>query len=805
MDTDKKSEKNISGVISINLTREDENATKTINIDMENTLVLPTRNLVLFPGIALPIQLGRESSVMAAEYAKSKNVPLAVFCQLSPDTDDPSISDLYEIGTLARVIDIIELPDGVKTVIVEGVERVRLLDLADTPLIPNVLSVKIESKSEKTSHQNSLEFQATIEKIREITKELVKFSFDDMSKMQFPQIDKITDPSALINNIVVHIPLDVFDKQLVLDADSIDERAQRLLRLLLERQERMNIMHDILDKTKTRMDQCQRNAFLQQQMDVIRTELEGDESDELDELYEKAKQTSMPNEVRERFNKELRKLRRYNPQSPDYAVQYTYLDTLLTLPWAKRSDKAKTISGAQRIMDRDHYGLRKIKDRVLEQLALIMNNPEGQAPIVCFVGPPGVGKTSLGKSIAEALGRKFHRVSLGGLHDEAEIRGHRRTYIGAMPGRIIEAMRRAGTLNPVIMLDEIDKIGSDFKGDPAAALLEVLDPAQNCKFHDNYIDIDYDLSNVLFIATANTLSTISKPLLDRIEVIEIGGYTMEEKTEIAVRHLLPKLRLKHNISESTCSFDKGSIKRIIEDYTSESGVRELEKKLEAVLRKKLLHQLRHPRKKFDDSVVKEEDLPELLGAPIFRKDKCVKANIPGVVTGLAWTSVGGEILLVEAALSQGKGNLILTGNLGDIMKESATLALEWVKVNASELGIDYDVFKNNDFHIHFPEGAIPKDGPSAGITIVTALVSAIKKKAVKSTLAMTGEISLRGKVLPVGGIKEKLLAAVRAGVKTVILSQENQKDIAEIESRYLRGLKLIQIENIMEVLNIALA
>lgn len=802
MNADKKSEKNIAGMISINLPK-DSKATSNIinNLDKENILVLPTRNLVLFPGIALPIQLGRENSVRVAEYAKNHDLPIAVVCQINPDIDEPALTDLYQYGTLARIIDIIELPDGIKTVIVEGLAKIRVEGQSTNVVEVKSIAVKGVMLEEKKDIDTP-EFRATYDKIRETTRELVQNTMDDMTKMHFPQIDRIKDPYDLINNVTVHIPLDVDEKQRILEQSSLSARAELLLASLLQRKEKMEIMRDIMEKTRVRMDEGQRNAFLQQQIDVLRTELEGDDADDIQELEARAEAVGFPDEIKERFEKELRKIKRYNPQSPDYAVQYTYLDTLLSLPWQDYTMPSESFKDAERVLERDHYGIKKVKERILEQIALILNNPEGQSPIICFVGPPGVGKTSLGQSIAEALGREFQRVSLGGLHDEAEIRGHRRTYIGAMPGRIIEAMRRATTVNPVIMLDELDKIGKDFKGDPAAALLEVLDPAQNCKFHDNYIDVDYDLSSVLFIATANTLSTISKPLLDRIEVIELSGYTVEEKVEIAIRHLIPRLRIKNAIEDNVFKISKAVIKRLIENYTSESGVRQLEKRIEQLMRKKLLEYMRAPGKHIAEVMI--PDLQHLLGAPVYIKDKYEGNKQPGVVTGLAWTSVGGEILLVEAALSAGKGNLVLTGNLGDVMKESATLALEWLRVNAQNYGIDAEIFKNNDFHLHFPEGAIPKDGPSAGITIVTALMSAITKRKLNPYIAMTGEITLRGKVLPVGGIKEKILAAKRAGIKNIILSAENKKDIEDIEKNYLRGLTFHYVTSVSEVLERAL-
>lgn len=799
---DQNTEPQITGMISINLNKSTNEQINLDLFDVSETLILPTRNLVLFPGIALPIQLGRENSIKLVEYAKNSSLPIAVVCQKNPDIEVPVLEDLYTAGTLARIIDIIELPNGIKTAIVESLEKIKIVSSAPRTPVPGALTAVVSITKDSFGSLPKPEFRTLIKKIREVASQLLKNPFDDSIAMQLPQIDKIQDPTELLNTLAVHLPFEVAEKEQLLQADTICERGTLLLDALLLRQEQMDIMNSIMGKTRAKMDENQRAAFLQQQIDVIRQEIFPEDIDEIDVLEERAEHVGFPEEIKERFDKEIKKLRRYSPQSPDYAVQYTYLDTLLSLPWQDMSAPTESFREAEKILEGDHYGLRKIKERILEQIALILNNPEGQAPIICFVGPPGVGKTSLGQSIANALGREFQRISLGGLHDEAEIRGHRRTYIGAMPGRIIEAMRRATTVNPVIMLDEIDKIGSDFKGDPAAALLEVLDPAQNCRFHDNYIDVDYDLSSILFIATANTLSTISKPLLDRIEVIELSGYTVEEKIEIAMRHIIPRLRHKNVIDENVFRIDRPVVKMIIEDYTSESGVRMLEKKLESLMRKKLLQHTRRKRS-FMPEVV-PGDLTEMLGPAPYRRDKYEGNNFAGVVTGLAWTSVGGEILLVEAALSPGKGNLVLTGNLGDVMKESATLALEWVKVNARNLDIDYNLFKENDIHVHFPEGAIPKDGPSAGITIATAIVSAVTGRKLKPRIAMTGEITLRGKVLPVGGIKEKILAAKRAGIKHIIISEENRRDVEDIEKTYLKGLEFLYVSKVPEVIDAAL-
>lgn len=799
--TNDNNDSRLAGMFSINLNKSVGSDTNNVLslLDENCVAVLPTRNLVLFPRVALPIQLGREKSISVAQRARKKGSPIVVACQKDPQTEDPGIDDLYDVATLARVIDVIELPNGIKTAIVEGLEKVFIYGSAERKT--SELNVKVRVLHTRKSRITP-QLDMMLRKIREISAHLSSNNGEDPQPINMPRLDNITDPEELIGTVAVHLPFDVEEKQSVLKAGSIKDSAALLLQYLMVCEEKIELMHEVMDKTRSRMEEGQRSAFLQQQIEVLRNELEGDEADELEELEARAQNAGLPEAVAVRFDKELRKLRRYNPQSPDYAVQYTYLETLLSLPWRDMSAPVESFSQAEQILENDHYGLRKVKDRILEQIALIVNNPEGHSPIICFVGPPGVGKTSLGQSIADALGREFQRVSLGGLHDEAEIRGHRRTYIGAMPGRIIEALRRSTTVNPVIMLDELDKIGNDFKGDPAAALLEVLDPAQNFRFHDNYIDVDYDLSSVLFIATANTLSTISKPLLDRIEIIELSGYTVEEKIEIAVRHLIPRLLEKNRIDEKVFYIGKSAIKQLIERYTAESGVRQLEKRLESLMRKQLLKKMRHQRGFAPE--VTEKDLEPLLGSAPYRRDVYEGNDIPGVVTGLAWTSVGGEILLVEAALSPGKGNIMVTGNLGDVMKESATVALEWLKVNASEYNIESDVFKNNDFHIHFPEGAVPKDGPSAGITIVTALFSAITKRKVAHGIAMTGEVTLRGKVLPVGGIKEKILAAKRAGIKVIVMSRENEKDIKEIEKKYLTGLTFKYVDTVREVLKEAI-
>lgn len=762
--------------------------------------ILATRNLVLFPGITIPISLGRENSILTANEAAEKQLPIGVVCQIDPDEDDPSVTTgLYKYGVVADVLKVFDLPDGTKTALVRGRGKFRILGRGSRKQIPSAaLSAKVRL-IEDNVYDNTREFQVLIEQIKRSAISIINKTIDNSKEIIF-SLNQASSPAELVNYICTNMHFEPEMKIRLLAKHSISDRAFGLLGELTKSEEKVDISRDIMQRAKQNMDQNQRNAFLQQQMETIREELYGD-SDEADELLRRSRDLNMPDKVRAVFEKETDKLRRLNPQSPDYAVQYSYLETLIELPWQDETDLNTDFDEARRILENDHYGLEKVKERILEQLAVLMNNPDGKAPILCLVGAPGVGKTSLGKSVAKALGRKYQRVSLGGLHDESEIRGHRRTYIGAMPGRIIDAMKRAKSSNPVLLLDEIDKIGKDYKGDPSSALLEVLDPEQNKYFHDNYVDIDYDLSHVLFIATANTLSTLQQPLLDRMEVIDLSGYLLEEKVEIAKRHLLPRVLVEHNIHAREFSISDEALVKIIENYTSESGVRQLEKKLAALVRKRVLAKMSG---KDFPRPVQPEHLKDLLGLPLFSKDRYEGNRFAGVVTGLAWTQVGGEILMAEASLSPGKGEkLTITGNLGDVMKESAAIALQWVRAHASLLGIDSSLFERYNLHIHFPEGAIPKDGPSAGITIATAIVSAFTQRRVAERIAMTGEITLRGKVLPVGGIKEKILAAKRAGITDIILSAENRKDIEDIAPRYIEGLTFHYVETVLEVIRLA--
>lgn len=765
--------------------------------------ILATRNLVLFPGVTIPISLVRDNSYVTADIASKKQIPIGIVCQRNAGEDNPIIPDgVYKYGVVADVLKVFALPDGNHTAVIRAREKFKILGVGEGKTIPQAnLSAQVKIIKDCKPRRGDKEFMALSAAIKESILNILKKTTPGSSSELVFTIANHTDPVGVVNLVASHTPFESAFKQELLSKYHIKERAFALLTELTKNEQMVDISREIQQRARQNLDEQQRNVFLQSQMEAIRQELYGD-NDDVTILDKKAKKTEFPETVKKTFDKELEKLKRLNPQSPDYSVQYSYLETLLELPWNKYTPLNTDFSIAKSVLNQEHYGLDKVKDRILEQLAVLMNTPDGKAPILCLCGAPGVGKTSLGQSIARALGRKYQRVSLGGLHDEAEIRGHRRTYIGAMPGRIIDAMKRSGSSNPVLLLDEIDKIGKDFKGDPSAALLEVLDPEQNCRFHDNYIDVDYDLSKVLFIATANTLSTLSQPLLDRMEIIDISGYLIEEKIEIAQRHLLPRIIKEHGFKEGDISIGQDTLNAIIENYTSESGVRQLEKRLSSVIRKIVLKKMSggdYP------TIINQENLVEYLGVPRYSKDRYENNDFAGLVTGLAWTSVGGEILFVESSLSQGKGDkLTLTGNLGDVMKESAVIALQYVKSHAKQLGIPAELFDKYTLHIHVPEGAIPKDGPSAGITMATSIVSAFKQCKVKSRVAMTGEITLRGKVLPVGGIKEKILAAKRAGITDIILSEDNKKDVEDISEIYINGVKFHYVKTVLEVLSYAI-
>ena len=765
--------------------------------DLTRLPLLPTRNLVLFPGMTVTFELGRESARQLADYANQTKTPIGVVCQIDPDEDNPAVTTgLYKYGVVADVLSVLENENTPTMAIVRARGKFRILGTARTA--DAWLSAKVKLILEFSADDDH-EFDTVIAEIRRIIKEDLN---DLIPAPLMPLLKQIENNDEFVNYCCTNFPFDQKDKVDLLAKNKYLDRAKGLLAELVMMNERQKITRQIMNKTKKTMDENQRNAFLQQQMETIRETLYGDSSDEVDELLAAGEEARMPQEVWTLFQKEIEKLRRFNPSSPDYSVLYSYLDTLVKLPWHKQTAPVRDLEKARKILEDDHYGLDKVKERILEQLALIMHNPRGKSPIICLVGPPGVGKTSIGKSVAHALGRKYERVSFGGLHDEAEIRGHRRTYIGAMPGRIIDAMKRAGTVNPVLVLDELDKIGNDYKGDPAAALLEVLDPEQNCHFHDNYIDVDYDLSNVLFIATANTLSTIARPLIDRMEIIELPGYLVEEKVEIAQRHLLPRICCDLNLAPEKLEISNEALLDIIRNYTSESGVRTLDKQLAKVGRKAVMAEMT---KSDFPSPVQPDDLYDLLGLAPHIPDKYEGNEFAGVVTGLAWTEVGGEILMAESSLALSKTpTLTLTGKLGDVMKESATIAYQWVKAHATQLGIDPALVDKYSLHIHFPEGAIPKDGPSAGITIATSIVSTFTQRRVAERIAMTGEITLRGKVLPVGGIREKILAAKRAGIDTIVLSAQNRRDIEDMPTAYISGMTFNFVDTVAEVIDFAI-
>ena len=777
----------------------DEKELLNDNMQIPDTLpILPLRNTVLFPGVIIPINIGRDKSLKLIKDSYRQSALIGVVAQKDTNTENPDINDLYQIGTVASILKILEMPDGTTTAIIQGKRRFLLEDiLYDDPYHVG----KISLKKEEGVPENDPEYNAIAESLKDMASKIVKYSSHIPNEAGFA-LKNIESMLFLINFISSNTDVDYQNKQELLEIDNLKQRAIKLLEILSKQVSLLELKNDIQKKVKMDIDKQQREYFLHQQMKTIQDELGGNPTDEeIKELEELAETKEWNGNVREIFNKELNKLKRLNPSSPDYSVQSNYLREMLDLPWNHLSEDNLDLEHARQVLDADHFGLEKVKERILEYLAVLKLKADMKSPILCLYGPPGVGKTSLGKSVARALNREFVRMSLGGLHDESEIRGHRKTYIGAMPGRILQSIKKAGTSNPVFILDEIDKVGNDFRGDPQSALLEVLDPEQNGSFHDNFLDIDYDLSKVMFIATANDLSTIAGPLRDRMEIIEVTGYLMEEKREIAKRHLIPKQLENHGITAGHVTIPDEIIDLIIEKYTRESGVRSLDMTIAKIMR----HVARKVamNKKFTITL-DENKVKEYLGSPIFSRKEYQGNELPGVVTGLAWTAAGGEILYIESSYSKGKGHLSLTGNLGEVMKESATLALEYIKSHAKEIGIDEKMFEENDIHVHVPAGAVPKDGPSAGITMVTALVSALTGRKVKKAIAMTGEITLRGKVLPVGGIREKILAAKRAGIKEIILCSENKKDIDDIKKEYLKGLKFHYVDHIKEVLETAL-
>ena len=777
--------------------------TDMIDGEIPSTLpILPVRNIVIFPGVVWPILLGRESSMKLVRQAEKTSSLIGVVCQRDPDIEMPVEGDLFEYGVAAKVVKQFNLPGGSSTVVVQALGRFHLKRL--TKLMP-YLEGEVEPKPEMHPDKHDKEWKTAIDDLRNMAERYISM-VDEMPDEAMFAIRNIHNDEMMLSFLCSNMPFTIQEKVKLLTVETVKERLFGAMKALNREINLQKLKTDIRNKTREDIDEQQKNYFLQQQIKNLQAEMGNEQSPEKSELLRKAMNKKWSDDVARTFYKEVDKLDNLQPQSPDFNVQLNYLQTFVSLPWDDYTKDDLNLQRAQKILDHDHYGMEKVKERILEYMAVLSLRGDLKSPIICLYGPPGVGKTSLGKSIAEAMKRKYVRVSLGGLHDEAEIRGHRRTYIGAMPGRIIKSIQKAGSSNPVFILDEIDKVTQGtINGDPASALLEVLDPEQNTAFHDNYLDVDYDLSKVLFIATANNLGTITRPLLDRLEVIEVSGYITEEKIEIAKRHLIPRELENTGLKMLTSKpkFNKAAIEKIIEQYTRESGVRQLEKQINKAMRK--LAYRRQMNGSIDNWKITPESLEDLLGKPPFYRDIYQGNDYAGVVTGLAWTSVGGEILFIETSLSKGKGSkLTLTGNLGDVMKESAVLALEYVKAHAEKLNIDYRIFDNWNIHIHVPEGATPKDGPSAGITIATSIASALTQRKVRKNMAMTGEITLRGKVLPVGGIKEKILAAKRAGITDIVMCQENKKDILEIPEMYLQGVQFHYVENVQDVWNLAL-
>lgn len=760
--------------------------------------ILPLRNTVLFPGVVIPITVGRDKSIQAVKAAYHKDKLIGVVSQKDGNIEDPTPSDLCSIGTVAKIIKMIKMQDGGTTIIIQGKKRFELLEMKEEdPFFKASIKVLLEEAVGKDDQH----FQAYLSNIKDLATQIIQLSPNFPSEAAMI-LKNIENPLFLINFVSSNLNVEIANKQGLLEQHHLTLRAEKLIHYLQEELQFVELKNKVANKTRTEIDKQQRDYFLQQQLKSIKDELGGDANDrELAEMKKKAENKKWPENAKKIFQNGLEKLERMHSSTPDYSVVYNHLDLILDLPWDEYSDDHYDLKNAKKVLDADHYGMGKIKNRILEYLAVLKIKGDMKSPILCFLGPPGIGKTSLGKSIAHAIGRKYVRVSLGGLHDESEIRGHRKTYIGAMPGRIIQSLRKVKTSNPVMILDEIDKIGSDHRGDPSSALLEVLDPEQNHSFYDNYLESEYDLSKTLFIATANDISRIQPALRDRLEIIDLSGYAVEEKVEIAKRHLFPKQKLAHGLEKINFKLPETVLEKVIEDYTRESGVRELDRQLASIMRyqaKQLAYKLKVK------PTISKPDLLKILGQAKYSNEIYKTVNMPGVAVGLAWTYVGGDILFIEVLLADGKGGMKLTGNLGNVMKESADTALTYLQSNAKKIGVDPTLFTTKSIHVHVPEGAVPKDGPSAGITMLTALTSAFTGRKVKPYLAMTGEITLRGQVLPVGGIKEKILAAKRSGMKEIIMCWQNEKDVNEIDKAFIKGVQFHYVKNMQQVLDLAL-
>jgi ATP-dependent Lon protease len=775
---------------------EEEDANADAEVIPSELPILPLRNTVLFPGVVIPITVGRDKSIKAVNDAYKADKLVGVVAQKDSNVEEPLVTDLENIGTVAKIIKLIKMPDGGTTVIIQGRKRFSIDSItSEDPYFKATITLLEEIK-----YKGDPDLDATIGSVKDLAAQIIGLSPNIPSEAGII-LKNIENPSFLVHFVSSNLNSELKDKQKLLEISDLKQRAELLMNLMHTELQYAELKNKVTNKTRSELDKQQREYFLQQQMKAIKDELGGDNVAEVKEMQKKADAKKWPAAAAEMFKKGSEKLERMHPSTPDYSVVYNHLDLMLDLPWDDYTADSYDLKKAKKVLDHDHYGMNKIKERILEYLAVLKLKGDMKSPILCFIGPPGIGKTSLGKSIAAAINRKYVRVSLGGLHDESEIRGHRKTYIGAMPGRILQSIRKAKSGNPVMILDEIDKVGTDHRGDPSSALLEVLDPEQNNAFYDNYLELEYDLSKVLFIATANNISNIQPALRDRLEVIDLSGYAVEEKIEIAKRHLMPKEKEMHGLKENSFKMSDAVLQKVIEDYTRESGVRELNRQLASIMRYQAKELVLREKLK---ATITNNDVEKILGKPRYSNELYKTANMPGVAVGLAWTYVGGDILFIETQLSEGKGELQLTGNLGTVMKESATTAFTWLKGNAKKAGLDAELFAKKNVHIHVPEGATPKDGPSAGITMMSALASAFSGRRIKPFLAMTGEITLRGQVLPVGGIKEKVLAAKRSGIKEIIMCYLNEKDVLEINPQYIKGMKFHYVKTMGQVLELAL-